>query len=304
MGSLELTTVCLKYVRLFRFNNILPVLALVAPCFFVLATSPNRGSGEWFLVALKCVIGAFLSRTIGCIINDVLDADIDSQVARTSIRPIACGEISKKSALLCLIPFILLTVILLATMKTRAVACCLVAAIAMAVYPLTKRFMPLPQVFLGFTLSSSVLVCSLELFNKIPMPSVVIYFGTICWVMGYDTIYAKQDEVDDRKLGVKSAIIFFKDPEKALIRLYDSAILFWLCAQGLTAINSNYVIFLFIAWGLLRIQIRLFKQGHVCPKNIFGTNILVAIALSTAFYLAPHQRVKIVNDFSEIEANH
>jgi len=193
----------------------------------------------FFIPLLIFAIGAFLMRGAGCTYNDLADIDIDDQVERTRSRPLPSGRISKKKAakfLLyqCLGGFIVL--VLLSRGFTFAFWLGVASLITVAIYPFMKRITWWPQLFLGFAFSWGALMGWAVIAQSLSLAPILLYIGTIFWVIGYDTIYAHQDREDDAIVGVKStARLFGEKSKKAITILYALALSFFL-ASFLTAI--------------------------------------------------------------------
>ncbi len=159
-------------------------------------------------------------RAIGCIINDILDKNFDKKVYRTKNRPIANGAITIKKALMILTLLSLLNSLILLILSKTALIFSLCALIMMIIYPLMKRYITMPQIFLGFTFNLGCLIGYTTLTNKITVEIIILYIGCIFWTIGYDTIYAFMDIEDDKKINLKSSAIFLENkPYKLVIML-------------------------------------------------------------------------------------
>ena len=177
----------------------------------------------WFLV------GAIIMRAAGCVINDLWDRDIDKKVSRTAMRPLAAGTISVRSALIFLGIMLLVGFFILLQLPHRAWIMGLLALPLIICYPLAKRVTKWPQVLLGLSFSWGVLLGAVSATNTWPSHAILlVYAGTVCWIIGYDTIYAIQDKDDDHKLGIGSAALSLgANLSKGITVLYLSAILLW-----------------------------------------------------------------------------
>jgi 4-hydroxybenzoate polyprenyltransferase len=151
------------------------------------------------------LLGAFAMRSAGCVYNDIVDKDLDRRVERTRLRPLASGRVSARSAwvligLLCLVGII----VLLQLNVTAAIIA--VASIALvAAYPFMKRITWWPQAWLGLVFSWGALVGWPAVTGSLGWPPLLLWFGSVAWVVGYDTLYAIQDMEDDALVGVKSS---------------------------------------------------------------------------------------------------
>ena len=175
------------------------------------------------------MIGAILMRAAGCIINDLWDRDIDRKVSRTSLRPLAVGTMSTRSAIIFLTFILSFSLIILLKLPLRAWIMGILSFPLIICYPLAKRITKWPQIVLGFVFSWGILLGSVSASNNWPDESIFwIYAGTVCWIIGYDTIYAIQDKNDDKKLNIGSAALSF-GPNLILgiTTLYGTAIFLW-----------------------------------------------------------------------------
>lgn len=174
-------------------------------------------------------------RSAGCVVNDIFDREIDPHVERTKSRPLASGRLSLKTAwfmfvLLCIASASLLFYLNPAT-RYLALAGMLVAM----VYPLLKRITYFPQAALGVAFSWGILMASTAVVGKITHASWLLFAVSFFWVFAYDTIYAKMDEPDDSKIGIKSTAVRFRENIRELLGfLYGSAWIL-LIVLGITA---------------------------------------------------------------------
>lgn len=185
-----------------------------------------------FFFLLLFMIGAFLMRGAGCSYNDLADIDIDDQVERTRSRPLPSGRISKKQAAVFLLIQCLLGFLVLVTISqgfTFAFWLGVASLITVAIYPFMKRITWWPQLFLGFAFSWGALMGWAVVAQSLSLAPILLYIGTIFWVIGYDTIYAHQDREDDAIVGVKStARLFGEKSKKAITILYALALGFFM----------------------------------------------------------------------------
>ncbi len=228
------------YARLARFDRPIGAWLLLFPCWWSLALAEHANGAAypslWFVVLFW--IGAFVMRGAGCTYNDIVDRDYDAGVARTRGRPIPSGEVSVKSAaafmvLLCLIG---LTVLLQFNWFTVGLGISSLALVA--IYPFMKRYTYWPQLVLGLTFKWGALVGWSAARGTLEWPAIVLYFGSVAWTIGYDTIYAHQDKEDDLALGLKSTALRFGDRTKAWVGgFYAFALVTWALAAWLTGVG-------------------------------------------------------------------
>ena len=195
------------YITLARLDRPIGWWLLLLPGWWVLAGySPDIGTAL-FLMGIF-LIGAIVMRAAGCVINDLWDRNIDKKIARTSTRPLASGQISLFSAFLFLALLVGIGLVLLLQFPPRSWLVGLSAGPLILLYPLAKRVFGFPQAILGLTFSWGVPVAASLLWaGWPPFGLMLIYIGTVFWVIGYDTIYAIQDMADDKITGVKSSAL-------------------------------------------------------------------------------------------------
>lgn len=172
------------------------------------------------------MIGAIVMRGAGCTYNDLADRDIDDQVARTRSRPLPSGRVTGKQAIAFLFLQLLAGLIILLQFNSFSIWLGAASLVTVAVYPFMKRITWWPQLFLGFAFSWGALLGWAVIEGGLTLAPVLLYFASILWVIGYDTIYAHQDREDDALVGVKStARLFGKKTRTAISVLYSMAII-------------------------------------------------------------------------------
>jgi len=172
------------------------------PCLWSLALGGGL-PGRWDL-ALWFALGAWAMRGAGCVWNDFVDRDLDARVERTRARPLPSGQVSMGGALLLLGALLLIGLIVLMQLRTEAQLVALGSLLFVAIYPFAKRFTWWPQAWLGIVFAWGALVG----WTAIRDPSwatLLLYSGTVAWVVGYDTLYALQDVEDDALVGIRSS---------------------------------------------------------------------------------------------------
>nr|WP_298926739.1 4-hydroxybenzoate octaprenyltransferase [uncultured Erythrobacter sp.] len=190
--------------QLARFDRPIGWWLLFWPCVFGVWLT---GAG-WQLPLLGwLLLGAVAMRGAGCVYNDIVDADLDKKVARTAARPVASGRISKKLAWGWLFTLCLIGLIVLLQLRLEAQIVALASLAMVAAYPFMKRITWWPQAWLGMVFNWGVLVGWTQLRWDNWDVLTCIYAGCICWVIGFDTIYALQDREDDALVGIKSSAL-------------------------------------------------------------------------------------------------
>lgn len=268
------------YLELMRFHQPAGIFFLLLPCLWSL-TMASKGMPDLYLIILF-TIGAVVMRAAGCIINDIMDRDIDIQVKRTKSRPIAAGKITVNHAsILCCVLLVIALIVLLNFNATSQIlgACSIIPVI---IYPMMKRITNWPQLFLGLTINWGVLLGWTVVTDSISLAAIFMYLGAVTWTLGYDTIYAHQDREDDMLIGAKSTAVHLgKYAPLAIKSFYTMSCIFWVFAANL-AIIPNLVIYgvLAIVYGLFLYQWRMtdFNNPEQC-MNMFKANVWIGILI-------------------------
>ena len=190
------------YASLMRLDRPIGTWLLYWPCAWGVALAGVRGRWDLFL---WLALGAFAMRSAGCVYNDIVDRDLDRQVERTRLRPLASGRVSVRSAwiltgLLCLVGLIVLL-----QLNRTAQLVALASLALVAAYPFMKRITWWPQAWLGLVFSWGALVGWPAVTGDLEWSAILLWLGSVAWVVGYDTLYAIQDIEDDALVGVKSS---------------------------------------------------------------------------------------------------
>ena len=197
----------LGFYELIRADKPIGTLLLLWPtlsAFFVL----TKGNPNWFLLSLF-VLGTFLMRSAGCVINDYFDKEFDGSVNRTKNRPLVTGIIKPSEALILFFCLILISSSLLIWMNLLTLKVAIFGLVLATFYPLTKRFFVIPQLFLGLAFSWGILMVSAAELNQISTNSLTLFASCFFWILAYDTAYAMSDKEDDIKVGLNSSAITF-----------------------------------------------------------------------------------------------
>ena len=190
------------YASLMRVDRPIGTWLLYWPCAWGVALAGVRG--EWGLFGWL-LIGAFVMRSAGCAYNDIVDRDLDKSVERTRLRPLASGRVSVRAAWALVIALSLIGLIVLLQLPRAAQIVALVSLAPVAAYPYMKRITWWPQAWLGMVFSWGALVGWPAVTGRFELSALLLWLGSIFWVIGYDTLYAVQDIEDDALVGVKSS---------------------------------------------------------------------------------------------------
>jgi 4-hydroxybenzoate polyprenyltransferase len=220
-------------------------------------------------------------------------------VERTKSRPIPSGQVSAKAAFVFAIALSLIGLLVLLQFNRFAIITGAASLLIVAVYPLAKRVTSMPQFVLGLAFSWGALMGWAAVFGALDWRPLMLYAGTICWVIGYDTIYAHQDRRDDAIIGVKSSARLFGERTRlALVILYSGTIVL----AGIATLYSGGGIFSLIglvafaahlAWQVITLDannpaycLKLFRANRDAGLLFFAGLALDAIAGAPAALIA------------------
>jgi 4-hydroxybenzoate polyprenyltransferase len=213
------------YASLMRLDRPIGSWLLYWPCAWSVALA---GAGGRWTLFLWLGLGAWAMRSAGCVYNDIVDRDLDRRVERTRLRPLASGRVSLKSAWVLIGLLCLIGVIVLLQLNVTAAIVAVVSIAPVAAYPFMKRITWWPQAWLGIVFSWGALVGWPAVTGSLSTTTFLLWFGSIAWVVGYDTLYAIQDMEDDALVGVKSSARRLGDKAPVGVAIfYLIALLLW-----------------------------------------------------------------------------
>lgn len=250
------------YLRLMRADRPIGSWLLLLPCWWSAALAAVA-AGAWPDVKLLALfgIGAVVMRGAGCTWNDIIDRNVDAQVARTRSRPIPSGQVSVAQAFVFAVLLSLIGLAILLQFNAFAIATGAASLVIVALYPFAKRVTFWPQFVLGLAFSWGALMGWAAVFGRLDLPAYLLYAGSILWVIGYDTIYAHQDREDDAIIGVRStARLFGLETKTALTILYTGATALItasvvLAGGGILALMGVVAFSLHLVWQVRRLDV-------------------------------------------------
>jgi 4-hydroxybenzoate polyprenyltransferase len=225
------------YLRLARLDRPIGSWLLLLPCWWssaLAAVAAHKAAPSLVHLALFFV-GAFAMRGAGCTWNDIVDRDLDASVERTRSRPIPSGQVSVVQAAVFLALQALIGFAVLISFNTFTIALGIASLAIVAVYPFMKRITYWPQTVLGLAFSWGALMGWAGAFGRLDVPAVLLYAGSIAWVIGYDTIYAHQDREDDALICIKSTALLFGARTKPMLALFYALAVGLIGAAGFAA---------------------------------------------------------------------
>lgn len=273
------------YGQLTRLDRPIGILLLLYPTLWGLWFA-GRGHPVGWIVAIF-VIGTTLMRSAGCVINDYADRHIDLHVKRTCERPITSGKVSPREALWLAAVLALLAFLLIFPLNKLTIFLSIPAVLLAASYPYTKRFLVIPQAYLGIAFGFGIPMAFAALNNTVPPVAWLLLLANVFWAIAYDTEYAMVDRDDDIHLGIHSSALFFGRYDVLAVMGCYAATLGLLAGVGLL-MNMGFAYYggLLLAAAIAAYHYTLIKtrQRERCfqaflHNNWFGAAVFVGIAL-------------------------
>jgi 4-hydroxybenzoate polyprenyltransferase len=225
------------YLRLARLDRPIGSWLLLMPCWWSCALAAIAAGNVTPRLSHLALffLGAFAMRGAGCTWNDIVDRDLDRSVERTRSRPIPSGQVSVMQATVFLLLQSLIGLAVLLSFNLFTVGLGVASLAIVAVYPFMKRITYWPQIVLGLAFSWGALMGWAATFGRLDPPALLLYAGSIAWVIGYDTIYAHQDREDDALIGIKSTALLFGERTKPMLAAFYTLAAVLIGAAGLAA---------------------------------------------------------------------
>ena len=276
------------YASLMRLDRPIGTWLLCWPCAWSVALAGVGGRWDLFLWLL---LGAFAMRSAGCVYNDIVDRDLDVRVERTRLRPLASRRVSLRSAWALIALLCLIGLVVLLQLNRVAALVALVSIAPVAAYPFMKRITWWPQAWLGLVFSWGALVGWPAVTEGLGWTPFLLWFGSIAWVIGYDTLYAIQDIEDDALVGVKSSARRLGDKAALGVGIcYALALLLW--AAAIWTVRADWLALLALAPAALHLAnqalradpadgelaLRLFRSNRTCGLLLFLAMLVVGLS--------------------------
>ncbi len=280
------------YLRLARLDRPIGSWLLLMPCWWSVGLTGMRAGhfpSLWHIVLF--FIGAFAMRGAGCTWNDLVDRDLDTKVERTRSRPIPSKQVTVAQATIFMLAQALVGLLVLIQFNRFTVMTGIASLVVVAAYPFMKRITYWPQIVLGLAFSWGALMGWPAAFGRLDWPALVLYAGSISWVIGYDTIYAHQDREDDALIGIKStALLFGQNTAPMLAAFYAGAVvligLAGLLAGGRFIFVLGLIVFAaHLAWQVVCLDVndpayclKQFKSNRDAGLILFAAMLIEAAA--------------------------
>ena len=276
------------FASLMRLDRPIGTWLLFWPCAWGLALAGVRGRWDLFL---WLALGAFAMRSAGCVYNDIVDRDLDKKVERTRLRPLASERVSVRSAWALTAALCLVGLIVLLQLDRTAQLVALASLALVAAYPFMKRLTWWPQAWLGLVFSWGALVGWPAVTGSLDWPAVLLWLGSVAWVVGYDTLYAIQDMEDDALVGVKSSARRLGDKAPLGVAVFYVLALagwgaaVWLVKPDWLALAALIPAAIHLAGQVLRADpkdgegaLKLFRSNRWCGLLVFAAMLVVGLS--------------------------
>ena len=276
------------FASLMRIDRPIGTWLLYWPCAWSVALA---GVGERWDLFGWLALGAFAMRSAGCVYNDIVDRDLDRSVERTRKRPLASGRTSLKAAWALTVSLCLIGLIVLLQLNGTTQLMALGSLVLVAAYPFMKRITWWPQAWLGLVFSWGALVGWPAVTRSLDWPAILLWLGSVAWVIGYDTLYAIQDMEDDALVGVKSSARRLGDKAPLGIAIFYALALagwgaaVWLVKPDWLALVALAPAAFHLANQALRADPRdgagalvLFRSNRSCGLMVFAAMLVVGLS--------------------------
>lgn len=269
-----------KIMRLLRWDKPAGRLILIIPALWAVFLAAEAKPEP--LLVIVIILGAITTSAAGCVINDLWDRDIDPQVERTKVRPLASKALTVKvgiaTAFVSLLCAAGLAFYFNPWTNPLSFWLCVGAVPVIVCYPLAKRFFPVPQLVLAIAWGFAVLISWSAVTKDLTTPTWLLWGATVLWTLGFDTVYALSDREDDLKIGINSSAIFFGKfaPEAVGFFYIGTAVCLALLGKNLALNLLIYGISWAIAvglwfyqyWQLRKTNLPRFKYGKMFSQNV------------------------------------
>jgi 4-hydroxybenzoate polyprenyltransferase len=278
-----------EYTKLMRLDRPIGIWLLLWPALWALWISGNGHPDERIFVIF--LLGTFVMRSAGCVINDFADREFDPHVRRTANRPLARQAVSPAEALALFAVLGLIALALLIPLNRETQILALVGGVLAVTYPFLKRFFALPQAYLGLAFSWSIPMAFAAQSGELPVVAWVLFFAGVLWTTAYDTVYAMVDREDDLVIGVRSSAILFGRADRGIVAMLQLAALLLLALTGyLAGLGRWYWLGLAVATASAVHQQFLIRRRDPTDcfraflnNNLFGLSVFGGILLHYLF---------------------
>ena len=266
-----------------RLNRPIGIYLLLWPTLWALWIAAEGWPGWHLLIVF--VLGTVLTRSAGCIINDIADRQFDGQVDRTQERPLVTGELPVFDAFAFMGALLFVAFVLVLSTNLLTVGLAVVGAVVAGIYPFMKRYTHMPQVVLGIAFSMGIPMAFAAVTGEIPNVAWILFCANLLWTVAYDTEYAMVDRDDDIKLGLKSTAILFGELDRLAIGLLQFLFIMTLYLAG-TTVEAGLFFFIGLAVAVVLLgwqQVLISNRDRDRCFQSFLSNHWVGLAVFAGF---------------------
>jgi len=247
------------YIQLTRLHRPIGILLLLWPTLWAVWIA-SKGHPAWLILVIF-TLGTVLMRSAGCAINDYADRHIDKHVKRTQDRPLTSGKVTEHEALWIAAGLAVAAFLLILPLNKLTLLLSIPAVLLAASYPFTKRFLALPQAYLGIAFGFGIPMAFAATLGHVPPVAWVLLLANVFWAIAYDTEYAMVDRDDDIHLGIHSAALLFGKYEViAVMSCYVITLLLLALAGLMAGLGTIYFAGLIVASGIALYHYQLIKD--------------------------------------------
>ena len=254
------------FINLTRINKPIGIFLLLWPTLTALFLASGGFPNTHILLIF--ILGTIIMRSAGCIINDLIDCNIDPLVKRTRNRPIAAGIIRPKEAIIVLLLLLICAIFLVMQLNIFSFGIAFLALLFSLTYPFTKRFFVMPQVYLGITFGFGILMAFSAIQDTLPLEAIILFIANVFWAVSYDSHYAIMDMEDDKKININSTALFFGNKIMIMITLSYFFMFINLIFIGILK-EFNLIFFLMLAIALVIALYGCFESRYMDSQKNF-----------------------------------
>lgn len=278
------------YLQLMRVEKPIGSYLLMWPTLWgIWIASQGQPSAKVLIIFM---LGVFIMRSAGCVINDIADRDIDKFVERTKDRPLTSGKVTTKEAATLLLLLVVIAGILALFLSAKTMLLAIPALIIALSYPFMKRFHSLPQAHLGVAFAFGIPMAFMEIQGSLPTSAYLLFIVNIVWTLIYDTEYAMSDREDDKSINIKSSALLFESWLGAkdyyiIIGLQCTMVFLLFMISMLESLSFYFPLSIFIVISLFYVQIKMIKNHdrQHCFQAFLDNN-WVGLALFAGLFLS------------------
>ena len=272
------------YIQLTRLHRPIGILLLLWPTLWAVWIA-SKGHPAWLILVIF-TLGTVLMRSAGCAINDYADRHIDKHVKRTQDRPLTSGKVTEHEALWIAAGLAVAAFLLILPLNKLTLLLSIPAVLLAASYPFTKRFLALPQAYLGIAFGFGIPMAFAATLGHVPPVAWVLLLANVFWAVAYDTEYAMVDRDDDIHLGIHSSALLFGQYDVIAVMVCYAVTLMLLALAGLMgSLGQLYFLGLIAAAGIALYHYALIKDKNrekcfaaFLHNNWFGAAVFAGVA--------------------------